>query len=447
MTSLRQRAVAGGIAWATTVTFSGSYILGTYLDQQAQSRFDDLLLARHNQAVVALANSQGDQDGMSEQLRDPIYLRSFSGDYWQVQNDADTIAVSRSLADALLPDVRNIATELTLHTVLGPANQKLRQAVQEVSLDNGESWIVKVASDMSKLAHDRAHLRQRMNTTFALIGILATIGTVLLMVFILRPLGRLRSEVVARWETAGELSTDDYPEEVLPLVTDINKLLERNRDIIGRSRRQAADLAHALKTPSAIMRNELEALQSQGVAVDASLEALTRLDGQLKRSFARMRSSQEDAKDQSFTDLDQSLGRMARAFTRLAGNRDRQMETDITPGMQARINQSDLEEIIGNLLDNALKWSNANIRLGAIRVRETVVIKVEDDGPGIPTEDRARAMSSGQRLDESKPGTGLGLALANDIVTAYGGSLQIRDSNRLGGACIVITLPSGRGKA
>jgi len=136
MASLRQRAVAGGIAWATTVTFAGSYILGTYLDQQAQSRFDDLLVARHNQAVVALANSAGDQEGMSAQLRDPIYLRSFSGDYWQAQNSAEDIAVSRSLADALLPDVQGIATELTLHTVLGPANQTLRQAVQRVLLDD-----------------------------------------------------------------------------------------------------------------------------------------------------------------------------------------------------------------------------------------------------------------------------------------------------------------------
>lgn len=447
MASLRQRAVAGGIAWAATVTFAGSYILGTYLDQQAQSRFDDLLVARHNQAVVALANSAGDQDGMSEQLRDPIYLRSFSGDYWQAQNSEEDIAVSRSLADALLPDVQGIATELTLHTVLGPANQTLRQAVQQVLLDDGERWVVKVASDTGTLDRDRLELRQKMNMTFALIGLLATIGTILLMVFILRPLARLREEVMARWETAGDLPVDDYPEEVQPLVTDINTLLERNRDTISRSRRQTADLAHALKTPSAIMRNELEALQSSGISVETSLEALTRLDGQLKRSFARMRSSQENASGQSITELDQSLGRMARAFTGLARNRDRIMQTRIAPGLLVRINQADLEEVVGNLLDNALKWSDGQILLGAAQSGDHITITVEDDGPGIPKEDHARALSSGQRLDESKPGTGLGLALANDIVTAYGGAIDIEGANELGGARIVVSLPAARKRA
>lgn len=440
MISLRNRAVAGGLLWAVAVTIGGSFMIGNYVDQLAVSRFDELLHARHSQVVVGLANSNGDEAVLDNQISDPVFQRPFSGYYWQAEREDGLILVSRSMADSLLQTPESMATDLTTQTLAGPASQTVRSASQQLTLGDGTEWRVTVAASTWPLEKDRAELQQRLYYAFALIGIFSTLGMLFVVLVTLRPLTKLRKDVADRWDNAGALPEDDYPYEVLPLVQDINTLLARNTDIIGRSRRQTADLAHALKTPSAIMRNELEVLHQNGAKVKASLDALDRLDSQLNRSFARMKASQESASEYAATDFDMSLGRMGRAFTALAKNKDRTMQVDIMPGLVARINQSDLEEIVGNLLDNALKWSTSTICLSADQRDNLIHISVEDDGPGIPKEDRERAMSSGQRLDESKPGTGLGLAIASDLIVAYKGSLQIERSEVLGGARIALTL-------
>lgn len=440
MISLRNRAVAGGILWAVAMTIGGSFTIGNYVETLAESRFDELLLARHTQVIVALANSTGNDAVMDRQITDPVFQQPFSGYYWEAEREDGHILVSRSMADFLFANTDIADTALTVRTEPGPAGQTVRTASQWLTLGNGSRWVVTVAASTLPLEIDRNELSQRLYYAFALIGSLAIAGILVVVLVTLRPLTKLRKAVAERWDHEGELPEDDYPYEVLPLVQDINQLLARNTDIIGRSRRQTADLAHALKTPSAIMRNELEDLKAHGVNVQASLDALNRLDSQLNRSFARMKATQESASDFAITDIDTSLGRMGRAFTALAKNKDRVMQLDIRPGLIARINQSDLEEIVGNVLDNALKWSTATIRLTAQQVDATVLITVEDDGPGIAKEDRERALSSGQRLDESKPGTGLGLAIASDLVVAYKGTFEIERSASLGGARMAISL-------
>jgi len=300
--------------------------------------------------------------------------------------------------------------------------------------------LVTIASSTQTLEADQAALRRRLNVSFALVGLLATAGAFLLVLFTLRPLAQLRKDVVARKDQEGDLPVASYPQEVQPLVADINELLERNRDILDRSRRQTVDLAHALKTPSAVLRNELFELQQDGVSVEKSIAALDRLDAQLKRSFARMKASQENSLERASTDLDVSLARLGRAFTSLAKNNDRRVILDLAPGLHAKINQIDFEEVIGNLLDNALKWSAGTIKLSAKPSDKNVRIAVEDDGPGISDANGAFAVVSGQRLDESKPGTGLGLAIASDLVAAYQGEIDFTRSETLGGAMVVVTL-------
>uniref|UniRef100_A0AAN0NJ61 histidine kinase n=1 Tax=Yoonia rhodophyticola TaxID=3137370 RepID=A0AAN0NJ61_9RHOB len=250
----------------------------------------------------------------------------------------------------------------------------------------------------------------------------------------------MRRDVLARWEADGDLDPEAYPIEVAPLVKDINVLLERNREIVNRSRRQSADLAHAIKTPSAIVRNELEKMQAAGQPVQQSIDALDRLDAQLKRSFARMRADGGNAAMHTFTDLDTSLGRFTRAFAAMARNDGKILTTDIPPGLRVRMDSSDFDEIIGNLLDNALKWSHSMIHLSAREVGDFVDICVEDDGDGIPEDDYGSATLSGQRLDTSKPGTGLGLAIASDLAHAYGGKIQLSVSDMFKGLHVRIHL-------
>ena len=440
MKSLRKRAVAGGAIWATIVVLAGTNAVGSYLESLTLSRFDELLEARLTQVVVALANTNGDGDAMNRQLIDPVYQQPFSGNYWQASNDDGGLVVSRSLTDTLLSVSPAVETNASIEQVDGPANQKLRALSRQTALDDGSFWFVIVASSIEPLEADQAELRRRLNISFALVGLLATAGALLLVLFTLRPLSQLRQDVIARKTKEGALPVDDYPQEVQPLVADINELLERNRDILDRSRRQTVDLAHALKTPSAVLRNELFGLQQAGMKVQGGINALDRLDAQLKRTFARMKASQDSSLERATTSLDVSFSRLARAFVALARNQNRHFVLDLHPNLHVKINQIDLEEIVGNLLDNALKWSAKTIKLTAEPAAEWVKIMVEDDGSGISEECGDLPFASGKRLDESKPGTGLGLAIAADLVAAYQGKIEIAQSPGLGGAMIILSL-------
>lgn len=440
MKSLRQRAVAGGAIWATVVVLAGTNAVGNYLESLTLSRFDEFLAARHTQAVVALANTGGESGALQSQLNDPVYQRPFSGNYWQATSDDGRIVVSRSLTDSLLSIPSPSDGGVVIQQIDGPASQRLRALSRQVTIDDGTVWLITVASSTDSLEADQAELRRRLNVSFALVGVLATAGALLLVLFTLRPLSQLRKDVIARKHHEGDLPVDNYPQEVQPLVADINELLERNRSILDRSRRQTVDLAHALKTPSAVLRNELFELQQEGMRVQKGINALDRLDAQLKRSFARMKASQDNALEGASTNLEVSLGRLGRAFTALAKNKERKVILDVPLDLHAKINQIDFEEIVGNLLDNALKWSASTIRLSVELSGEWVRVQVEDDGPGMMVGSGDLPFVSGQRLDESKPGTGLGLAIATDLIAAYQGKIEITRSPTMGGAMIIVAL-------
>jgi signal transduction histidine kinase len=191
------------------------------------------------------------------------------------------------------------------------------------------------------------------------------------------------------------------------------------------------------------VRNELEVLQQQGHDLHNSIDAIDRLDAMLKRSFARMRADGAVTNRHMFTDLDVSLSRMAQAFTALASHQEKALTTDVMPGMRARIDQTDFEEIVGNLLDNALKWSVHKVHLSAsLEGIAEIVVSIEDDGPGIPTADYDLATRCGQRLDTSQPGTGLGLAITGDLAQAYGGHVSLGRSKLLGGLQASVRLPA-----
>ncbi len=440
MRSLRTRAVVGGIIWAICSILIGVFGLASYLDTQTQARFDELLITRHTQAVIEVANAYENPDQIANRIGDPAYRQPFSGQYWQVEGPGGGIYVSASLVDTLLPRPGPQIGRISIGNFVGPTGERLRRIEEWLTLEDGSVWHVQVAASLQSLFEDRAKLRGNLVLAFGLIATLGVIGAFLQASTTLRPLNDLRRDVLSRWDTEGDLDAAAYPIEVAPLVTDINTLLERNREIVSRSRRQAADLAHAVKTPSAVVRNELERLAKAGQPMGASIEALDRLDAQLKRSFARMRADGGSAAMHTYTDLDTSLGRMTRAFSALARNQDKKLTSAIDPGLRVRMDQNDFEEVIGNLMDNAMKWSESTIHIAAKQADDEVEILVEDDGPGISEDDYGLATLSGQRLDTSKPGTGLGLAIAADLAHAYGGKISLGEARELGGLRAMVRL-------
>lgn len=444
MKSLRKRALAGGVLWATLSILIGSFGLFSYIDSVSRARFDEALRNQHTQAIVALSNNSEVMDNIMWSLTDPEYMRPFSGRYWQFKDSTGNVWASRSLVDTLLAMPGSIkgTAELWSGPGPGPNNKPLRAIQQQVTLENGEVWVVVVADDLTSLQTERSNLRNSLVLAFGLITLIGILGAAFLIYTILRPLNKLRQEVSTRWDSGEGLRPDEYPDEVAPLVADINTLLERNREIISRSKRQAADLAHALKTPSAIMRNELESLDLENSNVAAAIAALNRIDAQLTRSLARIRASGNVAMVSVRTELDVSLSRMLRAFRSLPTSDDKVILDEITPRLSVRMDKQDFEEVIGNVLDNALKWCAATVRVTAAPIEGDIVITISDDGPGIKDTDKRLALVSGGRLDTASPGTGLGLAIASDLLRAYGGSLQLGHSDHLGGLVVVIKLPN-----
>lgn len=448
MLSLRTRAwISGGLSALVSLTV-GTFLLYSFLNQRVQDRFDRALVERHTRIVAALSSVAGDAGRLDELLFDPQYQSPFSGRYWQVIAPDGSIFTSASLLGATLPEATPLGSGLRLTDGTNADVESVRIAGQKITLEDGSAWTVAVAESLVQLDQERRDTRQGLVLAFALVAVIGLASVLFQTAAITRPLNRLRRDVAQRWEQDEGLSEADYPEEVAPLVADINGLLARNREIVSRSRRQAADLAHALKTPSAILRNELSVLAEGGQDMGKALEALDRVDAQLGRSLARLRAANSGGGAvQAKTNLSHSVDRFGRMFGMMAGREGKAITVACEPGLMIRMDQQDIEEVLGNLLDNALKWSKARLVLTAEKTAGGVEVLIEDDGPGIPEADRAEAMKSGARLDTSKPGTGLGLAIAGDLLQAYGASLALEDSPRMGGLAVRITLPQVRARA
>lgn len=438
MRSLRVRAIVAGLLLSAFVVCLGSIALYLSLDRIARNRFDETLAERHARMVVALFDAGPDTAVLAGQLADPAYLRPYSGRYWQLRGSGDTILTSPSLFDFSLPVAGETGQVLSDHDT--PAG-RLRVLTRPVTLEDGQVWQVAVAESLDRLEVERGQIRRSLGIAFGTLVIGGLIGSVLHVATVLRPLERLRQDILHRWEKGETLAPGAYPSEVAPLVEDINTLMSRNHEIIERSRRQSADLAHALKTPSAVLRNEIEGLGLPREGAERAREALDRIDAQVTRSLARIRAGNIGSSVHAPTAPAEVLARLMRLFRTMPGHEGRSFQISVAPTLTVAMDRQDLEEILGNLLDNAMKWAAQRIAVDGEQNGGNIVLRVEDDGPGIPDGQRAAALRSGGRLDTSRPGAGLGLAIVCDLVAAYGGRVELDRSARLGGLRVSLVLP------
>ena len=442
MISLKRRGLAVGVLWACAFSVALTVVLFRYVENQTLRSFDNQLRARHMQLAVAVFESDGDLTYVRQQMSEGAHLPNRAVVHWQVRSDTGRFAKSRTLGNDVLPTPDTFQPKLALRSVDWLDGTELRVTSQILELNDRMDWSIQVAQSVSGLRQENAMLFRRLNVGIFISVVFASVGAVLLVLFALRPLELLREEMSGRWSDGSTLSMKEFPSEIHPLIASINELLLRNRQIVGRSRRQAADLAHAIKTPSSILRNELESLQRTGSDVEPALQALDRLDNQLSRGLAKIRTDQGSSAERTLTDISAAANRMARAFVSLAQSQGKRLEYDISPDLSVIIDRQDFEEIVGNLLDNALKWCRSTVKFEVGFEGRDVVVSISDDGPGIPENDRSRVVEALTRLDEGEPGTGLGLSIARDLAKAHKGGLSINDSSELGGALVQVRLPA-----
>jgi len=405
---------------------------GIWLFDRALRDYLSTDLQRETDALLAALTPS--PTGLYLDLRrvSPDYQRPFSGRYFVVQTSERWR--SRSLWDQRLPlDADDLHNTL----VPGPAGQQL--LVRSGTFDKlGEPVRISVAMDYLPLLQAFAQARLWLWGLGALAVLVSLLIQQGLLRRALRPLHRTRDEL-AEWHAGQRLVlSDNVPQELLPLVQEINHLGAQVEQIIQRSRKGVGDLGHALKTPLAVSESLLAQTDLDQADKTAIAAQLQEIRGQLERALQRSRLAPESQAGKRFNPQ-QDLHWLLDSLRQIHGQRV-QIEHPAAQAQDWPFEREDMLELLGNLLDNACKWARGRVRLDWQMSPQALLLRVQDDGPGITREDREKVLRRGTRLDESVTGHGLGLAIVGDLVEVYGGELALGDSE-LGGLAVRVSLP------
>ncbi|HJW80010.1 MAG TPA: ATP-binding protein, partial [Beijerinckiaceae bacterium] len=318
----------------------------------------------------------------------------------------------------------------------------------ERDIDLGEDgrFIVAVAGPADEIDKDVRRFTAALTITFALLG--AALGaTILFQIrFGLQPLLKLRGALAAIRRGEAERIPGAYPRDIAPLAQELNLLLDTNREIPDRARTQVGNLAHALKTPLSVIINEVEHAP-ENLAVKIREQAAA-MGEQINYHLDRARAAALAGTLGVITEVEPVIAGLARTFTKIYRNRDLAIDVTAPSGVRFRGERQDFEEMVGNLVDNACKWAahRVAIDIGVIQEdgRSRLRVAVEDDGPGLPEAAIHDMLKRGRRLDETKPGSGLGLSIVADLAALYRGSLRLEKA-ALGGLRATLDLPGDGG--
>ncbi len=260
----------------------------------------------------------------------------------------------------------------------------------------------------------------------------------------LSPFDRLRARLAAVRDGNDRRVGGSYPTEVQPLVSDLNALLEHREGIVSRAEAKAGDLAHGLKTPLAVLALEADRAEAagQGELAAAIRLQVERMRRQVDHHLAHARATATGAARGARCSVADSAAALARTLLRLHADRGVGIEVRVPPGHAVRGRREDLDEMLGNLLDNACKWARSRIVVESSAAAAAIVIVVDDDGPGLDPSMRSAVLQRGIRADEAAPGSGLGLAIVRDLAELYGGAVAL-DHSPAGGLRVSLRLPAG----
>ncbi|AGA90498.1 signal transduction histidine kinase [Thioflavicoccus mobilis 8321] len=450
--SLRMRLWIAALASIAVAIALAGLGLVTLFERHVERRIGVELRVQLNQLTAAVTIDADGAVALTREPPDPRFAQPLSGLYWQIDGWVDGTLLkgllrSRSLWDTVidLPDDRLDTGAVHTHRLPGPANQRLLISERLVRLEyGGETRALRLAVGLDRAEIDTARnaFAADMAPYLALIAVLLAVATFIQIQTGLAPLETVRRGVEAIRSGRARRLTDTYPDEVMPLVGEVNGLLAAREQAIERARAWTADLAHGLKTPLSALGADAQRLREQGqTALADDLEQLAqgmrrRVDRELVR--ARIRSGTQPR--QARVEVVDALNRLLRTLQRTPDGARLAWQVTAPPRATAALMADDLFELLGNLLENAAKWARQRVWV-EVTAGERIVLRITDDGPGVATEQLPRLGERGLRLDERKDGSGLGLAIARDVVDAYGGDLTFDVANE-GGLKVQVELPS-----
>lgn len=448
--SLSKRLIIGALISSMAVLAAAGLIL-THIHRQATEQAFDERLHVYLQALTGSLVTPADADHSEpSDLGDPKFDLPLSGWYWQIDSEKDgkhRIVSSPSLFGARLAKLvtaspRVTSSDIVQGYVTGPDERSLRVLERMVLTPDGIWHRVRVAGDADDIERAVQSFRVPLLLTFSLLAALIVILTALQVRLGLWPLGRL-SQALSDIRTGNADRIDGhYPPDLAPLARELNLLLDSNREIMERARTQVGNLAHALKTPLSVITNEAVGL-GDGTG-DKILEQAVVIGTQMNWYLERARSAASSVALGRATPISPVIEGLARVFAKLWQSREVTLDVDVAPDICFRGEKQDLEEMLGNLIDNAGKWADRRVGV-TVRPAEKqslfLDVLIDDDGPGLAKDLRIAALERGRRLDESRPGTGLGLAIVADLAKLYGGTLMLEDSP-MGGLRAHLQLPA-----
>ncbi|HFK2922631.1 ATP-binding protein [Stenotrophomonas beteli] len=421
--SLRRRLLLAGGLGLILVSVLASALLGELFKRSARDRLDHELQQDMLTLVAQMEVSADGQLQLRQEPNDARFQRVFSGAYWQIADAGGRVLLqSRSLWDQTLAAAADGAAERNLP---GPMQQSLRARVQQVRLPRAQApFVAVVANDRSALDADVATFRQR---SFIALGVLVAAWLAVLasqIQFGLRPLRGLGQQLerIRRGE-AERIDRDRLDREIVPLADELDALLDHHQRMVARARSSAEDLAHALKTPLSVL-----AAEAQGEGRDWR-RTLHEQSARMRASIDRYLAAGLAVDHRQRSEVAPAAEALCRLMTRVHAGRHIRFHMDVAPGLTFAGASTDLEEMLGNLLDNAGKWARSEVRLRALAQQDRLHIEVRDDGPGLDKAKLESVLQRGVRLDERVEGSGLGLAIAAEIAASHGGSLRLSNEN------------------
>jgi signal transduction histidine kinase len=440
LTSLTRRIIGVAALWITVLLLGGGYALDRVLTNSLVENFDKQLEYVLNAMIAASEIGPDGEVRFNRPPADQRFLEPYSGVYFQVSGEGADTFPSRSLWDRRLR-VDPAHNDVRLHTYDSREfeDEPLRIVERDVILPSSNiRWRFQVAQSREIIDRQIKELRTTLIRAFAALGIGLLVLAALQAFYGLWPLRRVRKEVVAIRSGTQRRISEDFPREIFPLVNELNQLLVHGEEQAEEARRHAGNLAHALKTPLTVITNAATA-HAPDLADTVCREATT-MRRQVDHHLARARAIGRRASAHARAQVWESVEAVERAVTRLYPD----VTVDIAGDKESavHIERQDLDEMLGNLVENAAKYGNGRVFVTVEQVPDKgVEILVEDDGPGIPAAERESIFQRGARLDTDKPGTGLGLAIVRDVAEIYGGSIRLEESEDLGGLLARLCLP------
>ncbi|HKQ11735.1 MAG TPA: HAMP domain-containing sensor histidine kinase [Rhizomicrobium sp.] len=447
--SLSSRLIAAAAVWTMLGLVVGGAVLSNAFRMAAQNSFDAALQADMDGLIAAAEPDPNGGVMLAGRFLNHKFDRVYSGLYYQIKAGNSGGQISRSLFDRdLKPFHQTRKGPLTWGDAVGPENQRLRVVSRRVDLtpDNGgdADYTFLVAGDLSEVDRQTQDFNTTLFWSFLLLG-LGLIAAILVQVKVgLLPLRQVSKSLTKIRDGEARRLDGKFPTEIAPLATELNSLIQHSEEVVGRARTHVSNLAHFLKTPLSVLAAEAEAHERD--AATAPLAEMVKrqvfsMRRQVDHYLSRARAAGSLDVLGNRTQLSAVMDDLSRVIARIHAVRGVVIDAECDDGIYFRGERQDLEEMLGNLIDNGCKWAKSRVRARCEKTGGRLILTVEDDGPGLSAEQRSLVGERGERLDESVPGSGLGLAIVRDISKLYGGFFSLGESS-LGGVQARLELPA-----